>query len=252
MAQTILQLYSQLRRDGYSTVDLSRIRTAYELAIQLYSCRYLASGRLQLDHLVGTASILGNIRAPIELVVAGMLHNAYDNGDFGFGSSRGSSSRKRDRVRRVIGEAAEGLIHRFPVARERIEREGQSSPAFDNPEPEFRNAVLLYLADQLEHHRTLDVLYRADVDQRKQWIATHGEQHVALAERVGYPNLGAEFRSAFDRIVSIEISEEFQNPFDRNWSFHLIPASYRMRFSSRVRSSLRVIFGRIHARFASP
>jgi len=67
-AQTNVQLFNQLRRDGYSNNELSCIRNAYEHAKRLFTGLFLASGRTQIAHVVGTASILGSVHLPTEVV----------------------------------------------------------------------------------------------------------------------------------------------------------------------------------------
>ena len=59
-AQTNIQLFNQLRRDGYSKTDLDLVRDAYELAMVLFSGRFQPSGKSFIAHVVGTASILAS------------------------------------------------------------------------------------------------------------------------------------------------------------------------------------------------
>src|SRR5215469_10044102 len=73
-AQTNIQLYNQLAELGYTAEDARRVHRAYGLAMQLFTGSYRGSGRPFLSHLVGTASVLASVRAPIEVVTAGLLH----------------------------------------------------------------------------------------------------------------------------------------------------------------------------------
>ncbi len=84
-AQTNIQLFNQLRQDGYSDADLILVRNAYELAMVLFTGRFQPSGKSFIAHVVGTASILAWLRLPAPVVAAGLLHNVYENGDFGDG-----------------------------------------------------------------------------------------------------------------------------------------------------------------------
>ncbi len=114
-AQTNIQLYNQLRDKGYSKQEINAVYQAYELAIQLLGCLFRTSGKTFIAHLVGTASILGSIHVPANIVVAGLLHAAYVRGDFGnikgglYDKNRDGvrSVKNRDRVRSVIGQKAE-------------------------------------------------------------------------------------------------------------------------------------------------
>src|SRR6266496_2989813 len=112
-AQTNIQLLDQLRREGYAKAELTLIRNAYELARELYSGYFIFLGRTQIAHVVGTASILGSVHAPAELVAAGILHNVYDTGDFGDGRG-GVSDARREQVRRAVGATVEEYVCRFP------------------------------------------------------------------------------------------------------------------------------------------
>src|SRR6266849_8827294 len=105
-AQTNIQLFNQLCRDGYSNTDLSLVRDAYELAMLLFTGRFQPSGKSFMAHVVGTASILASLRLPATAVAAGLLHNVYVNGDFGNGRS-GISMAQRDKVRRILGAEVE-------------------------------------------------------------------------------------------------------------------------------------------------
>ena len=118
-AQTNIQLFNQLQREGYGAADLEAVARAYDLAIALTTGRFRASGKTFIAHLVGTAGILGSLKAPGPLVVAGLLHAAYAAGDFGDdqsgdfgGQARTSPGRDRRggggirpplRVSRVVG-----------------------------------------------------------------------------------------------------------------------------------------------------
>src|SRR5437867_665839 len=101
-AQTNIQLFNQLQREGYSNAELSLIRDAYELAMHLFTGFFIASGRTQIAHVVGAASILGSLHTPAEVVAAGLIHNVYETGDFGDGR-RGISDARRQQIRQTIG-----------------------------------------------------------------------------------------------------------------------------------------------------
>src|SRR5262245_36892149 len=115
-AQTNLQLFTQLEKDGYSATELALICDAYALAMRLYSGYFLASGRTEIAHNVGTASILGVLKAPAPVVAAGLIHNAYDNGDFG--SHRyGVTAAKRKVIIHILGEDVERYVQKFHILR---------------------------------------------------------------------------------------------------------------------------------------
>lgn len=73
-AQTNLQLFNQLRLNGYSNTELACIFNAYKLVVSLYTACFRPSGKTFIAHLVGTATILSFLRAPASVVAAGLLH----------------------------------------------------------------------------------------------------------------------------------------------------------------------------------
>ena len=101
IAQTNLQLYNQLRAQGYSDEQLVVVHRAYEFLITIYPGYYQADGKPFVAHTVGVASILGYLNFPVDFVAVGLLHNIYDNGDFGDGLRNVANTRRR----RIVREA---------------------------------------------------------------------------------------------------------------------------------------------------
>src|SRR6058998_140988 len=164
-AQTGVQLFNQLRRDGYSTTDLSFVHDAYELAIVVFTGRFQPSGKSFIAHVVGTASILASLRLSAQVVAAGLLHNVYEQGDFGM-IRRNASRGKRHKVSRLLGSEVEEYVVKFPSLH------WQSSTAqlaLDGPDrlgPGDRNVLAIRLADYLEHLLDLDRLYYGPIGSR--------------------------------------------------------------------------------------
>jgi hypothetical protein len=77
-AQTNIQLFNQLHCNRYySDTDLKSICNAYSFARKLFAGLVRGSGKPFMCHLVGTASILASLNAPIQVVTAGLLHASY-------------------------------------------------------------------------------------------------------------------------------------------------------------------------------
>jgi len=104
-AQTIIQLLEQLA--DRPVEERQAVRRGYDLATALFAGRYRACGRPFVAHLVGTASALARHGAPIDVVLAGLLHAAYAQGVFP------NWKRRRDLVRESIGPKAEALVHEY-------------------------------------------------------------------------------------------------------------------------------------------
>lgn len=241
-AQTNIQLFNQLQREGYSKVELGLIRDAYELARQLYSGFFILSGRTQIAHVVGTASILGSLHAPAEAVAAGLIHNVYENGDFGDGRG-GFSDARRQQICQVVGIEVEEYVYRFPSAKRAVKSScrrphPQTLSAIcgkaDTLDPMDRQVLLLVLADRLDHRRNLEYMKQND--------HFRGE----IAEQLGFPGLAAELKQVFDEKVSAKFSGEFASKGLRR-SGVIAPRSYRKRLWPALRPKLSRSFYRVRS-----
>jgi (p)ppGpp synthase/HD superfamily hydrolase len=230
-AQTNVQLFSQLRRDGYSKDELGCIRNAYELAMCLFTGFFLASGRTQIAHVVGTASILGSTHLPAEVVTAGLIHNAYWTGDFGDGR-RGISEARRKQVIYAVGKDVEEYVYRFPALRWNSEtipviRDGLSALG-----PIDRDVLLIRLADQLEHYLDLGgFYYHEGVERCLEFTNHNGPIMVEMAEKLGFPTLAAELARVFRETILAETPAELLNEVSRSRPLVIAPKSYRRRLS---------------------
>lgn len=117
-AQTNLALYRELTALGTSDADLARVHKAYHLAVRLFANRFRADGRPFVTHLIGTASVIvalgehADSAAATDSVLAGLLHAAYAQGEFGDRLERDHPSH-RAQLRKVLGESAEALVHEY-------------------------------------------------------------------------------------------------------------------------------------------
>jgi guanosine-3',5'-bis(diphosphate) 3'-pyrophosphohydrolase len=233
-AQTNLQLLNQLQREGYSNTELGLICKAYELALHLYAGLYRASGKSALTHGVGTASILGSLHLPADVVAAGLIHNVYGAGDFGDGCQEISEA-KRKQVRQAVGRTVEECVYRFPILRPNLLAIGERLDALG---PIDRHVVLLHLAETLEKHLEFDILYDGDVKRRREEITQNGLHLVAMTEKLGFPTLAAELEEALRETASTEIPEQLRRLTGWNSSFRIAPRSYRRRLWPVVRQEL--------------
>ena len=94
-AQTNVQLFNQLRSEGYSKEERAFISNTYQFGMRIFTGLYLPSGKPFLDHLVGTASILAWLRAPLAIVAGGVVHATYRHGDVGCRTGRSDAGRRR-------------------------------------------------------------------------------------------------------------------------------------------------------------
>lgn len=236
-AQTNLQLYRQLAAEGYPPADVETVARAHEVALTLFPGTYRGSGKPFVSHLVGTASVLVWVRARVPLVVTGLLHAAYTHGEFGNGW-RGMSDVKRTTIRREIGEEIEDLIARYTQLTWRRSTIPAIGARLDAMSPLERDVLLVRLANELEDHLDLGILYHADHERRRAFMEADLAATVEMAERLGVPVLAKALTETFAEIGSARVSAALRRPHEE--SFQIFPASHRPR--------LRVVLSHLLAR----
>jgi len=226
-AQTNIQLVNQLYRDRYTITELDPILTCYELAMRLFTGRFRASGKTFIAHLVGTASILGSLRVPSNLVAAGLLHAAYATGDFGDGAE-GISNTKREQVRAIVGEEVEEYLARYdalPWSDRHIADHYHKIDALSGID---REVLLIRLANELEEYLDLGMLYFGEERRRRtNYLNDNGRLMIEMAEKLGFPALGASLAQAFKETADANFVPALRGPKERNSSFLLAPQSYQ-------------------------
>jgi len=231
-AQTNIQLFNQLRRDGYSKPDRDFIRDAYELAMALFTGRFQPSGKPFIAHVVGTASILASLHLPIAVVAAGLLHNVYNAGDFG-GGRNGISKARRRKIRNALGPEVETYISKFPALywEPKTTQIARHDP--DKLDATDRAVLLILFAEHLEHLLDLDILYYDDRAGR--FFIEHGKMAGEIAQALGVPRLAVELREAIRETESSEALAWSPEHRVRKDSFVVVPRSCRKRFSAALR-----------------
>jgi len=248
-ANTNIELFNQLSGERYTAKDLALIVKTYELARHLFTGRFQTFGREYISHLVRTASILGFLHAPSPVVAAGLIHNAYTTGDFGFGK-RGLSTAKRRLVRKTVGPEVEEYLpafaamkwneQTFSLIRDRLESFNQVD----------RYAVLLRLTDHLEHNLDYHFLYWGEKG-RDQWLLKKNVPIVIeIAEKLGYPTLAKDLRWVFQENARVNTLGEFCWPREKSRTSRIIPLSCRKRFSIVIYEKFTNIGKRLRHRLA--
>ena len=232
-AQTILQLQSQLRQSGGSDADQKYLAGAYALAADLFCGQYRGSGKTFVAHLVGTASILIAHRAPLSVATAGLLHAAYEQGDFGI-EFLGRHPDGRPEVTRIIGSEAEQLVHaysRLPWM------EATIRSLVEEPAPESssaRNLVLIRLANELEDHLDLSIHFCGDAAQRLERLHDLGSTIVSLARKLGHAELAHELELTFVECRSANLPAMLRG--GHGGAFLQMPRSCTRRFDRTLRN----------------
>lgn len=237
-AQTLVQLAARMRHHQYADGDVARVAVAHELATGLFSGWYRPSGDPLLAHLVGVASVLVELRRPADAVVAGLLHAAYPNGDFG--AAGGATERNRARVRGVIGADAERYVHGFAATgwnEKSVPRVRDALPTLGEVD---REVVTIRLANVLDD--CLDRPYvTGNAARYDRSLVTVWPLIVEMAETLGHGVLASELRRRRD-------AADLPALPGHDGVFHVAPASYRLGWGIALRRGMGRIVGRGDAR----
>jgi hypothetical protein len=216
VAQTNLALYRQLHAAGFSTSDIAYISKAYELAAALFTCRFRASGKPFIAHLVGTASILIHIGADRETVAAGLLHAAYDQGQFGIRRLRD----KMRRVRSVIDPIAERLVYRFANLGWYEGDIETIADRIDELPPVDATVLVIQLANDLESRLDHGLHPHSRVSPN-----APDAVRIAVARKLGYPALADAFERTLAEPLPPQVIATIRGIHGE--SFSLLPPGHR-------------------------
>lgn len=208
----------------------------------LFTSRFASpGGKPLLDHCVGTAGILATLGAPPYLVIAGLLHNAYEVGDFGDGAEGRTVSRRAE-VGRCAGEDAEAVVARFADLRTQPNAVARMGADVSTVDGQGRDALLVWAVDHLEHHLDLGILQTAS-GRTTESSAPNRAAAVDIAEAFGLTLLAAELRRVHDETDRRSASEEVGCT---GGDYLMIPRSYSLharirllRLGHRLRNRLR-------------
>ena len=231
-AQTNLQLFHQLRCASYTENDLDVIAKAYGLVTRLFTGYFRGSGKTFIAHLVGTASILASVDVPIEVIAAGLLHAAYEFGDFGDGV-RGISKRKRQSVRRVVGEVTENYVAQYIALRWNESTILECSCNIEGLSKTESHVLLIRLANELEDHLDRGILYCENVEKRLHYLKNCGHLMIEMAINLGFPTLAQEMSQVFTANLSTTITSKLKS--DRAYSYLIPTTPYLKRLIGELR-----------------
>lgn len=237
-AQTNIQLFNQLCLNNYSEVDLKYMCDIYELALQLFASRLRGSGKPFLSHLVGTASILATLQAPKNVIAAGLLHAAYIYGEYGTGEC-GMTDAKREQVRQVVGSETEQLIADYTTLKWNQCTIPKIRDCIDLLNSHSRQVLLMRLANELEDHLDLGVLYCGNAKQRREYIRSSLFMCVEMATQLGFSSLATALECAFEECLLVELPAVIRGI--KNSSFLLQPGNHPSKECSEdIEQALKV------------
>lgn len=108
-AQTNTGLYCQLHASGHTAEDLLRAQHTYRVCCKLFNGRYRKTERAFICHAVGTGSSMAYFDRRIDLILAAMLHAAYDSGQYPDGRF-GPTDNHRRWLAKQVGTSVENIV----------------------------------------------------------------------------------------------------------------------------------------------
>lgn len=203
-AQTNLQLFVQLQKAGYSETDLICIANAYKLGCRLFTGAFRGSGKPFLAHLIGTASILVTLQRSTPTIAAGLLHAAYELGDFG-DATRGMLDWKRSQVQQAVGKEIEFLVAQYHTFKWNGTTIAQTYSCIDQLTVNEQEILIMRLANELEDHLDLGVLYCGNLEQRLDYIRNSRDRMVEIAALLELPTLSEALEKTLNAALAVKI-----------------------------------------------
>ena len=228
-AQTNVQLYLEMSRVGRSARDIATVRDAYTLAAELFAGQLRPEGRPFTCHLVGVASILATMGAPLVTVAGGLMHSAYTHGDFGMGRGEMRPA-ARGRLRKLLGDEIEGLAAGYASLPWNPASVGRWLADVDAIADGTRPLIVIRLANALEDALDLGLHFSGKFENPNR--AIDPEQLAALAEAVGCPGLGPSLRRALDECQNAGDLAQLRAAHDG--SYVVGPPSWREKLFPRL------------------
>jgi len=187
-AQTIIQLFLELKEKGYSEEAVRQVSDAYQLNRQYLAGFFRPSGKTFIAHLVGVASILCRLKVPIELLLAGFLHSIYMHGDF------------RKSREEISDKKTESLVAGYS----RLKWNRITIPQYQNQIPTLnekeKNILLLRLANELEDHLNHGILFCVNAEERRERFFELNSHFTQMASSLNQPFLAQELQRVGDEL----------------------------------------------------
>jgi (p)ppGpp synthase/HD superfamily hydrolase len=232
-AQTNIQLFNQLGREGWGDQERRQVHDAYELAMTLFAGHFRPNHKPFLAHLVGTASILAVNGASPTVVTAGLLHSAYSHGEFGDGS-RGINDRKRRQVRRAVGSLSEAVITNYTPLKWNLSTLSTMLAHASVMSPSEGDVVFVKLADTLEDHLDMGLQYspNKNLPGGAELQCAWRDALVKLAAALRHYALAADLERVLDPHHQTLVPEFLHGR--QPGSFVVAPVSHRVRATVRL------------------
>ncbi|ORV91734.1 HD domain-containing protein [Mycolicibacterium iranicum] len=193
VAQTNLQLLTQLNKAGSSDDDIRMVGRAYNTAARAYAGKIRATGKPLIAHVVGTSSLLLHAGCSAETMAAALLHAPPGGGEYGL-------RRWKPIVAKSVGLDVADLVDaycalRWTFTNDQIEHLMAKLDRLTDAEREalkvrLANEIEDYMDDATAHYGLIDEpgLYKSAAF-RRQYILDTASNLAALATKLDVPFL---------------------------------------------------------------
>ena len=243
-AQTNLQLYNQLAAAGFQVREIQQVDVAYGAALRLFTGRYRANGKPFSAHLVGTASILTRHGAPLDVIIAGLLHATYLQGEFGSGKPGASPNRRRWMRQFVSSEVDELLVAyaQFPWKPKHL---AQLAPEVTSLPERTRKVLFMRIANALEDQLDFAAQFSAKRHRDDDRAKSREEWGIEIGMALGHEALAGELKAELNQVAWVG-AEALKKP--ASGSFLVAPRSHRVKWLPGLRFGFRKAIQRIKAK----
>ncbi|MEN9229764.1 MAG: hypothetical protein Q6L68_02560 [Thermostichus sp. DG02_5_bins_236] len=226
-AQTNLQFFNQAIQQNYSSEDLQQLAKAYRVTLELFTGMFRPSGKTFVAHLVGTASILTSLNQSIDVVVAGLLHAAYANGDFGLGGRKGITPDKRSYLQSRLGNRAESYIEQYTKLKWDPDTPAKLLHRIKELDQMDKDVLLIRLANELEEYLDYGMIYNG-IEKGQRYSKHDSNTIQELAIELGFPALAQSLSEAIVCNEQACIPLELCNLVEKSSSTLILPKSLQM------------------------
>src|SRR3989339_1362894 len=197
------QLKSKLPEDRYTSADIELAKKAFNLGSQAHSGQLRKTGEPYFIHPLITAIKLAEMRLPIEIVVAGLLHDVPEDTDV-----------ELDEIRNAFGDDIANMVNGVTklghVQYRGIERYVENLRKMFLAMAQDVRVIFIKFADRMHNMETLYVI----PEHKRLRIAKEVmEIYAPIANRLGM----GEYRGLFE-----DYAFRYLEPREYNWTKHLL------------------------------
>ncbi len=150
IAQTNVQLITQLIGSDMPEPVLLRVDAAYRFLIPLFADRFRCDGRPFLAHLCGTCGLVAEVTDDADTIVASLLHAIFAQGRLA--RSGGPTRANRARVVAIAGPGPVALILAYQQLSWRPQTVHALARSTEPIDSRSRSVLLIRLANEAEEH----------------------------------------------------------------------------------------------------